>query len=198
MYAGTQYLGTSKTEMEFLVRHGVTHFDAAVDGMDVDTLKRHREEAAAYGVELEMVHVTPMDSIPMARDPQRDQDIEKFCSFIENAGRAGLRGLNYNFCVLRAEQGGGLVQRTERRPGRGGTTYSSFVLSEYDNEKLSAAGVVSREEAFERAAYFLERVIPVAEEYKVQLACHLNDPPAPVLNGVGKWNLARLRGLEAL
>ena len=31
----------------------------------------------------------------------------------------------------------------------------------------------------------------VAEEYKVQMACHLNDPPAPVLNGVEKWSCTR-------
>ena len=35
MYVGTQYFGTSKTEMEFLVRHGVTHFDATVEDMEV-------------------------------------------------------------------------------------------------------------------------------------------------------------------
>lgn len=196
MYVGTQYFRTTKKEMEFLVRHGVTHFDAAVDGMDVDTLTRHREEAAAHGVELEMVHIKPLDSIPMAQDPQRDRDIEKMCGFIENASKAGLRGLNYNFCVLRAEGGGGLVQRTGRRPGRGGSTYSSFVLSEYDNETLSEAGVVSRDEAFERAAYLLERVIPVAEEYEVQMACHLNDPPTPLLNGVEKWNWPVFEGLK--
>ena len=196
MYVGTQYFGTSRQEMEFLARHGVTHFDASVEDLEVETLTRHRAAAAAYGVELEMVHVAPLDSIPMARDPQRDRDIGKFCGFIENAGRAGLRGLNYNFCVLRAEHAGGLVQRTGHRPGRGGSTYSSFVLSEYDHETLSAAGVVSREQAFERAAYFLERVIPVAEEYRVQLACHLNDPPAPVLNGVEKWNWPVFEGLK--
>ena len=80
MYVGTQYFGTSKIEMEFLSRHGVTHFDATVDGMDADTLTRHREAAAAYGVELEMIHVPPMDSIPMAKDPQRDRDIDLFLS----------------------------------------------------------------------------------------------------------------------
>ena len=91
MYVGTQYLGTSKVEMEFLVRHGVTHFDATVDDMKPETLIRHKEEAAAHGVKLEMVHIKPMDSIPMATDPQRQQDIETFCHYIENAGRAGLR-----------------------------------------------------------------------------------------------------------
>jgi mannonate dehydratase len=196
MYPGTQYLGTSRIEMEFLTRHGVKHFDATVDGMDVETLSRHREEAAAHGVELEMVHVKPVLNAAMAKDPERDREIETFCTYIENAGKAGLRGLNYNFCVLNAEGVGGLVQRTGRTPGRGGTTYSTFKLSEYDNSRLYEAGVVSREEAFGRAAYFLERVIPVAEENKVQLACHLNDPPAPVLNGVEKWNWPVFEGMK--
>ncbi len=38
------------------------------------------------------------------------------------------------------------------------------------------------EEVLERAAYFLERLILVAQEYKIHMASHLNDPPAPVLN----------------
>ena len=103
MYVGTQYFGTSRTEMEFLVRHGVNHFDASVADMEVDTLRRYREEAAAYGVELEMVHVKPMLNVTMANDPERDREIDGFCRYIENASQAGLRGLNYNFCVLNAE-----------------------------------------------------------------------------------------------
>ena len=195
MYVGTQYLGTSKVEMEFLLRHGVTHFDATVDDMKPETLIRHKEEAAAHGVKLEMVHIKPMDSIPMAADPQRQKDIETFCRYIENASQAGLRGLNYNFCVLRAPSGG-LVQRTHSRAGRGGSIYSSFELSEYDNQTLTEAGEVSRNEVFDRAACFLECVIPVAESYQVQMACHLNDPPAPVLNGVEKWNWPVFEGLK--
>ena len=200
MYAGTQYFGTSKHEMEFLVRHGVTHFDGRVDGLEAATLARHREEAAAHGVELEMIHIPPQDSIALAQDPQRDRDIDKVCGWIESAGKAGLRGLNYNFCTLRVvtadSPGGNLVQRTGRRPGRGGSTYSSFVLSEYDNETLTAAGVIGRDEVFERAAYFLERIMPVAEEYGIQMACHLDDPPAPVMNGIERWNWPVFEGLK--
>ena len=88
------------------------------------------------------------------------------------------------------------MQRTGSRLGRRGTSYSSFVLSEYDNEKSHEAGVVSCEEVFERAAYFLERLIPVAEEYQIQMACHLNDLPSPVLNGIEKWNWPVFEGLK--
>ena len=188
MYAGVQGIGTSRHELQFLVRHGVTHMDASVEDNEVDTLTRHREEAAAEGVELEMIHIGLPRSITLARDPERDRDLDEVCRWIENAGRAGLRGLNYNFCVLNH-------QRTPSTPGRGGTSYSTFRLSEFDNDTLSEAGEVSRDECFERARYFLERVIPVAEEYRVQMACHLDDPPAPVLRGVERWNWPVMEGL---
>ena len=189
MHVGVQGLGTKKMDLQFLVRHGVTHMDAAVDNTEVDTLVRHREEAAAEGVSLEMIHIGLPRSIPLALDPQRDRDLDEVCGIIANAGKAGLRGLNYNFCILEH-------QRTESTPGRGGSSYSTFDMAKYDNETLSEAGRVSRDEAFERIAYFLERIIPVAEEYRVQMACHLNDPPAPVLRGVERWNYPMFEGLK--
>lgn len=189
MHVGVQGIGTSKKELQFLVRHGVTHMDASVENTEVETLLRHKEEAAKEGVSLEMIHIDIPRSIPLAQDPQRDRDIGGVCRTIEHAGKAGLRGLNYNFCILPH-------QRTEGTPGRGGSTYSTFDLSKYDNETLTEAGRVSREEAFERAAYFLERIIPVAEGNKVQMAVHLNDPPAPVLKGVERWNYPMFEGLK--
>jgi mannonate dehydratase len=189
MHVGVQSIGTSKKELQFLVRHGVTHMDALVENTEVETLLRHKEEAAAEGVNLEMIHIDIPRSITLAQDPERDRDIDEVCRTIENAGRAGLRGLNYNFCVLPH-------QRTPGTPGRGGVTYSTFDISKFDNQTLSEAGRVSREEAFARAAYFLERVIPVAQENKVQMACHLDDPPAPVLKGVERWNYPVFEGLK--
>ena len=106
MYVGTQYFGTSKMEMEFLVRHGVVHFDATVDGYDVASLTRHREQAAEYGVELEMVHIPFQESIGLAT-AERDRAIDRVCEWIGNAAQAGLRGLNYNFCILEADKAGG-------------------------------------------------------------------------------------------
>ena len=189
MHVGVQGIGTSKPELEFLVRHGVTHMDASVENTEAETLLRHKEEAASEGVSLEMIHIGLPQSITLAQDPQRDRDLDTVCETIENAGKAGLRGLNYNFCIVQH-------QRTASTPGRGGTTYSTFDISKFDNEALTEAGQVSRDEAFERIAYFLERVIPVAEANKVQMACHLNDPPAPVLRGVERWNYPVFEGLK--
>ncbi len=189
MYVGVQGIGTSTQELEFLTRHGVTHMDSGGNAGDLDELVRRREEAAAAGVELEMIHIPIADSIPMGIDPQRDRDIETICTWIENAGKAGLRGLNYNFSTVG-------YQRTRNRYGRGGSEYSSFEFSQYDNEQPHQGGAVSRDEMYARITYFLERVIPVAEQYQVQLACHLPDPPAPVLRGEERWNYPVFDGLK--
>ena len=189
MHVGVQGIGTSKTELEFLRRHGVTHMDATVEGNDTDTLTRHKFEAQQEGINLEMIHYDPSRSITLAQESDRDKDIEEYCKVIENVGTAGLHGINYNFCVLGH-------QRTQSTPGRGGSMYSTFDLSRYDNDSLSEAGNVSRDETFDRAGYFLERVLPVAESYKVQMASHLDDPPAPVLRGVERWNWPVFEGLK--
>jgi mannonate dehydratase len=38
---------------------------------------------------------------------------------------------------------------------------------------------VSAEEYWDRITYFLKRVVPLAEEYKVKMACHPQDPGLP-------------------
>ena len=43
MHVGVQGIGTSKMELQFLTRHGVTHMDAQVDGND-----RERDEVDIY------------------------------------------------------------------------------------------------------------------------------------------------------
>ena len=96
MYVGVQGIGTSKIELEFLRRHGVTHMDSNADAGNLDELVQQRETAAAAGVNLEMIHIPLAESIPLAVEPQRDQDIDEICRWIENAGKSGLRGLNYN------------------------------------------------------------------------------------------------------
>ena len=189
MHVGVQGMNTTKVDLEFLRRHGVRHMNAAVDDYEADTLKRHREEAAEYGVSLEATHVGIERSILFAEDPERDRALDRLCQTIENAGQAGIRALFYNFTILNH-------QRTDPTYGRGGSQYSTFDLEQYDNETLSEAGEVSRDEAFERIAYFLERVIPVAEANKVQMACHLDDPPAPVLRGVERWDWPVFEGLK--
>jgi mannonate dehydratase len=72
------------------------------------------------------------------------------------------------------------VVRTGRTPGRGDATYSQWKLAAaHPNPPLTRAGRVNEDMFWERITYFLERVVPVAAEYKVRIACHPHDPGMP-------------------
>ena len=85
---------------------------------------------------------------------------------IESAGKAGMRGINYNFCVLGH-------QSTESTKGRGGVSYRTFKLDEYDNDTLSKAGVVSRDEVFARAKYDRRRDTNAPLHAILSLSCSI-------------------------
>ena len=51
---------------------------------------------------------------------------------------------------------------------------------------VTKAGPVNADHYWERITYFLERVIPVANEYKIRMACHPHDPGVPPGEGFQK------------
>ena len=182
MHVGAQYMGTSFKELQFLKRHGVNNMDGPTCNWKLDEMLKAKEKCAKYGISLDMVHVNIGRNIVLGKSPERDREIEILSERIKIASKVGLRGLNYNFTILP-------LMRTEPTPGRGGTTYSTWVLDKAKDTSITEAGRVSLEEFFERIAYFLERVIPVAAEYRVQMACHLPDPPTPPgFRGIDRWN----------
>jgi mannonate dehydratase len=187
MKAGTQH-GDSDPILRALAGFGVIHICSRLpsekldDAWSVEGLSRLRERVESFGITLDMVPL-PMSSneisrfempnIMLGRSPGRDREIDDICRMIRNTAQAGIPALKYNLTFL------GVV-RTESTRGRGGAKYSTFV---YDKAKpsspLTAAGVVDADLYWERITYFLKRVVPVAEEYKVRLACHPQDPGMP-------------------
>jgi mannonate dehydratase len=152
------------------------------DQWSVEGLTRLRERVEHFGITLDMVPL-PMSSSPIARaenpnillgkDPERGREIDNVCQMIRNASRAGIPALKYNLTFLG-------VPRTTSTPGRGGARYSTFVYDEAKQDPpLTEAGVVGPDVYWERITYFLTRVIPVAQEYKVRMACHPQDPGMP-------------------
>ncbi len=73
------------------------------------------------------------------------------------------------------------VVRLDEVPGRGDTVYNRWNYEEAvaKNPPLTRAGVVNADAFWERIDYFLSRVVPVANEYKVRIACHPQDPGMP-------------------
>jgi mannonate dehydratase len=187
MKCGTQHNSTDEV-LTICAALGVNHicstlpspkFDAA---WSVEGLTRLRERVESHGITLEAVplplssaYITKSENpnIMLGKSPERDREIENIQQMIRNAARAGIPELKYNMSIL------GVV-RTGTIPGRGGAKLSTFVYTEAKQDPpLTEAGPVSIDQAWERITYFLDRVIPVAAEYKMRMACHPHDPGMP-------------------
>ncbi|MBL8179368.1 MAG: mannonate dehydratase, partial [Bryobacterales bacterium] len=149
----------------------------------VEELKQLTDMAAKYDVRVDILDPpflasTHIDreqnpAIMLGQSPQRDRDIEQIQTMIKNCAAAGIPCIKYNMSLL------GVV-RTGRAQGRGDTSYSAYKLKDLDpSAPLTRAGLVNAGQYWERITYFLDRVIPVANEYKIRMACHPNDSPLP-------------------
>jgi len=191
MKPGTQH-GDSDDILRVMAAFGVNHICSATPsakGLDeswsVEALLRLRERIGKFGITLEMLQLptnaditrSGIRNVMLGKSPERDREIDGICQMIRNAARAGIPILKYNLTIL-------AVVRTEPTPGRGGAMYSTFDYSRAKQDPpLTDAGPVSADRHWERITYFLDRVVPVAEEYKVKIACHPHDPPVPADKG---------------
>jgi mannonate dehydratase len=174
--------------LKVLAALGVSHICSALpspkfdESWSAESLTRLRERVESFGITLAAVplplsssYITKSENpdIMLGRSPERDREIDNICRMIENCRAAGIPMVKYNMTIL------GVV-RSERTPGRGGARYSTFVYEKTKQEPpRTEAGAVSAEMMWERITYFLKRVVPVAEQNKVRMACHPHDPGMP-------------------
>ena len=117
--------------------------------------------------------------------PKRDEQIEWIKNVIRTMGKVGISVMGYNFSLA------GVAGRIHGPFARGGA--ESVGVSGVDDSPIpkgmvwnmaygpGSGGIlpeISSEELWERLRYFLEHIIPVAEEAGVTLAAHPDDPPA--------------------
>ena len=190
MKLGCQSEPTNDTHLNFLARYGVRNiagYPEIADGRiyaTVEELKRMCDLAGRNGISvdcavppfLESSHIDreKHPAIMLAESPERDRDIEAFQTFVRNCAAAGIPSVKYNMSIL------GVLRLPGRTPGRGDATYSTWRLKDaHPATPLTRAGRVTADRFWERITYFLERVVPVANEYKVRIACHPHDPGVP-------------------
>jgi mannonate dehydratase len=198
MKAGTQH-GDSDSILRVLAGFGVNHICSRLPSARLDAawsaegLLRLRERVESFGLTLDMVPL-PLSSVEISRaenpaillanDPDRDRQIDDICQMIRNVAQAGIRSAKYNLTIIG-------IPRTTPTRGRGGARYSTFKYEDARQDPpLTAAGPIDADTYWERITYFLQRVVPVAEEHKVRLACHPQDPGMPTGKG---W-----RGVETV
>jgi mannonate dehydratase len=187
---GDQNAPTNETHLKYLARYGVDALcgypPIAGDRLyaTVDELKAMRDLVEKNHMTVDCVappflassHIdhTPHPAIMLAESPERDRDIEAFQTLIRNCAAAGIPCIKYNMSIL------GVLRLSQRTPGRGDAMYSTWQLKDAHPETpLTRAGRVDADRFWERITYFLDRVVPVANENKVQLACHPHDPGVP-------------------
>jgi len=186
--AGTTGM-TSKENLEYNLRYGVKHLTvqvrkrAADGGWDLDELKRMKDDCDRAGVQFEAIRMEA-DYITLRKGPERDRELDRIAANIEKASRVGVRYITYHWTVIP-------IRRNRQTQGRGGVTYAGFKLEERWKElPVGKSGVVSSDDYWERISYFLNRVIPVAQQYDVRMACHPYDPPGlpPGYQGAENWD----------
>ncbi len=189
MKLGCQSSPTDDKRLQFFKRHSVNNICGYPKGRSADgpytleDLQRVKGLCEKHKVSLDLIappflassHVdrTARPAIMLASSPERDKDIAEIQQLIRDCARAGIPAIKYNMSILG-------VLRTERTPGRGGSSYSTWRVKEAKPATPhTRAGVVKADQFWERITYFLDRVIPVANEYKIRMACHPHDPGVP-------------------
>ena len=187
MYVGTQFGPRNETDIKVLAQLGVQHVDVPLKEhwteWTVDLITSYREKYAKYGINVETIHsplgsrdafTNDMSYLFLGPSDQKERELDSLCEIIRMASQAGLRGLLYNITILGHLR---TPPKGNRGYGRGGATLSSFNYADLDQSLPEfEGGAADADTMWERIDYFLARIIPVAEEYKVQMACHPQDP----------------------
>ncbi len=163
-----------------------------------EQLGRLQAQVEGAGLRLAVVESIPVhEDIKLGR-PGRDRLIDHYCASVCAMGEVGVPVLCYNFMPVfdwmrtdlarrlpdgstalayddRALAGIDLSRGTGDLPGWA-TAYSAAELEAL----LAAYRDVDAERLWDNLGYFLERVVPVAEQAGVRLAIHPDDPPWPV------------------
>ena len=160
-----------------------------------ERLEKLREEIEAHGLRFSVVESIPVHEEIKLGSGDRDRHIENYQQSIRHLGEVGIPVLCYNFMPIfdwtrttlemRNPDGSTALaydhqdlQRIDLSRGTGdlpgwGAAYDAKALGAL----LEAYRTVDEERLWENLAYFLERVIPVAEESGVKMAIHPDDPP---------------------
>jgi mannonate dehydratase len=137
---------------------------------DYMNLVRLKTRYADAGFELVAIESSPPMDRARLGAPGRDEEIANVCELIRNMGKLGIPVWCYNWMA-----GINWSRTSITTPTRGGALATSYDHRFMRDAPLTELGLVDEERLWETLRYFLERVLPVAEEAGVRLAMHPDD-----------------------
>jgi mannonate dehydratase len=168
------------------VNHAIVPLSNVLDKITrdryLDTLANVKATYEAAGLSIAGVESHPVaaEKIKLGL-PGRDEEIANYCAVIEALGKVGIPMCCYNFMA-----GIGWFRTKVDVPERGGALVSEFDKQAAEQLGLTEWGLISEEKIWDNIAYFLKRIIPVAEKAGVKMALHPDDPPISPLRGIGR------------
>lgn len=165
-----------------------------------DDFEAVKQKVNAHGFSLDVIESIPVAEAIKKGLPERDGLIDLYCESVRNMGRAGIPVLCYNFMPVFDWMRTDLAYQLP--DGSMVTAYDHQAMLDYDLDQGFEARVawthgftgeqvratlaeyreITEDVLVENLAYFLERVIPVAEESGVYLALHPDDPPWSIMS----------------
>ena len=154
-----------------------------------------RKKVEDKGLRLSVIESVPVHEDIKLGKPTRDKLIENYCQTLRNLSKAGIDTVCYNFMPvfdwtrsdLAYELSDGsnalayISEQVEKMDPVSGELSLPGWDSSYTKDSLKALmdeyKSISSEDLWANLKYFLERVIKTAEEVKVKMAIHPDDPP---------------------
>ena len=162
---------------------GVEQVVVPYPGLDPNALPKLAKRVEAFGMGLSVIE-RKLPHLKIVHDLEgRDAQIEDIKTLLRNMAQAGLEILCYNW--MPDED----WQRTSKDvPERGGAKVTAFDLSQIAKENPTDADGLppSRtpaDQLWDNLKRFLDEILPTAEDCKIRLALHPDDPPLTSLRG---------------
>ncbi|SMO70450.1 mannonate dehydratase [Gracilimonas mengyeensis] len=143
-----------------------------------DNLKETYDRFKEAGLEWKVLEGVNLSRAQLGVDG-RDEDIEKLIRLIKGCSELGIKVLCYNWMPVIS-----WARTDSARKNRGGSLVTAFDYEDIEDNSLTEYGEFTEEQLWENMQYFLDAVIPVAEEYDVKLALHPDDPPVDKIRGI--------------
>ena len=166
-------------ELDFVKQLGVGYVYSWLPDHRSETIERFVDSVSGAGIttyNLGNYELGKSPSIHLGL-ADRDRDIDAFAEFLHNLAAAGVRRTTFTWEPDK-------VWTTHRETVRGGASARAVDAAALPSDSFTHGRRYEREELWDNFAWFMERIIPVADETGVRLALHPNDPPLEEIAGI--------------